>query len=272
MRRPALLLAVLLTVPTPVAGKTARNSAAIMQACASREPARSVEACSKFLTRKKLAKSIRAQALMHRGAAYLRKGNLVKALSDAEAAVRLTHDDADAYYLRASVLRKKNEMGRALADYALALTLRPHFPDLLNDRALVLIDAKDNPGALADLDRAISLEPGHLIARKNRARPLEITWRNEESCSGSRRRAARKTGRCSAPSAADQLPSRRRGDRPVHARTLTKQKSLSPKTQRTGSQAPNYIASSTNACVPSQISKGPQRSIQNPAHRSQGWP
>ncbi len=74
----------------------------------------------------------------HRGFAYFRKGDLDRALSDLEDAIRLNPKYALAYATRGMVFEKKGELPRAQADFNQALSLQTDLSEAIAGRDRVL--------------------------------------------------------------------------------------------------------------------------------------
>ena len=68
----------------------------------------------------------RAAAFNNRGVAYADEGDLNRAITDFNEAIRLDPEDAYAFNNRGNASYKKGEYDRAIADYEAALMLDPH--------------------------------------------------------------------------------------------------------------------------------------------------
>ena len=94
-----------------------------------------------------------------RGQARLARGELVNALSDLDAAIRLDPKNADEHLTRARILLAQKQPGAALGDLDKALSLNPKNLDALLLRARLRYGEKDEAGAAADLAAAQKLAP-----------------------------------------------------------------------------------------------------------------
>ena len=103
-----------------------------------------------------------------RGGAYVDKGELDKAMLDAEEAVRLAANYFRGYQVRGRVYRQRKQFDRALNEYNKALSLAPDFSQLYNNRGNVFSDKGEQRRAIQDYTEAIRREPQLADAYVNR--------------------------------------------------------------------------------------------------------
>jgi Tfp pilus assembly protein PilF len=103
-----------------------------------------------------------------RGGAYADKGDLDKAMADAETAVRLAPQYFRGYQVRGRVCRLRKQFDRALQEFNLALKLAPRFAQLYNNRGNLFGDKRELRRAIQDYNEAIRLAPGVMDGYVNR--------------------------------------------------------------------------------------------------------
>ena len=94
-----------------------------------------------------------------RGGAYVDKGDLIKAIADAEAAVRLAPNYFRGYQVRGRVFRHRKQFDRALSEFNTALKLAPDFAQLYNNRGNLFSDKSQHQRAIQDFSEAIRRAP-----------------------------------------------------------------------------------------------------------------
>jgi tetratricopeptide (TPR) repeat protein len=109
-----------------------------------------------------------AQALNNRGFAHYRKGELGKALTDFDLAIRMAPRLADAYNNRGNVWQRKGDPKKALLDFNQAIKLIPRHSAAFNNRANLHQAQGELAEAIADYSQSIALEPAKAIAFANR--------------------------------------------------------------------------------------------------------
>jgi tetratricopeptide (TPR) repeat protein len=109
----------------------------------------SIKGCTAFLGREGQAAPSRARAYTNRGAAYLAKGELDRAIADYNHAIELDPKFAIAYNGRGSAYKDRGDLDRAIADYNRAIELDPKYADAYNSRGIAF-EAK------SDMDKAIA--------------------------------------------------------------------------------------------------------------------
>lgn len=117
-------------------------------------------------------------ALQYRASAYLRKGELDKAIADLTDAIHVKPDYAAAYAIRAKAYLQMGKKDMALEDYNQAIGCASNIPTAYYERGNLQgemareLQAAGQPekaqllyeGAISDLNRAIELKPGYAEA------------------------------------------------------------------------------------------------------------
>ena len=107
-------------------------------------------------------------ALVNRGIAYRRNGDVDRAIQDYETAIRLNPGAADAFNNRGNAFRAKEEFNLAIRDYNEAIRLNPHYAHAFNNRGIIFLDMGDADRAILDFDRAIAEDESYANAFRNR--------------------------------------------------------------------------------------------------------
>jgi tetratricopeptide (TPR) repeat protein len=108
-----------------------------------------------------------AKAYNNRGLAYEKKGELEKAIADYNEAIRLNPDFAAAYNHRGNVYQKKGDLEKAIRDYDEAIRLNPNFAVAYNNRGIAYENKGELEKAIMDFDQAIRLDPNFADAYNN---------------------------------------------------------------------------------------------------------
>lgn len=103
-------------------------------------------------------------ALRMRGAAYLDKKELDKALRDFDACIALDPADAGAHNDRGLAWKDKKEYDKAIADYGEALRINPKHVVARVNRGLAWRLKNDYDTAIADYDEVVRLDPRYAMA------------------------------------------------------------------------------------------------------------
>jgi serine/threonine-protein kinase len=106
--------------------------------------------------------------IAHRGSAKESLGYHQEAIDDLSLAIKLSPDDADAYYNRGIAKYELNDFPGAVADYTAAIKLDPNDARAYYNRGVVKIMLNDFQGAIADSTATIKLNPDHADAYYNR--------------------------------------------------------------------------------------------------------
>jgi len=120
---------------------------------------RRIEVCTRAIESGTLTQEKLAATLGARGAAYLRKGDLDRAIADDDAALRLSPDDADALLNRAMAHGEKGDYPAAITDFKAVIERDPQSVPAYNGRCYTLALMGDAAHALDDCNRALALEP-----------------------------------------------------------------------------------------------------------------
>jgi tetratricopeptide (TPR) repeat protein len=124
-------------------------------------------------------RDVAALSRVHRTRAVLLSAlNDPSSEAEANRAIELAPESADAYLVRARVRRRSGDRRTALADVESALALVPGDPRLLELRAVLKTESGNPEGALIDLDRAI-LQGAPGTVRVPRALALMALGRDE---------------------------------------------------------------------------------------------
>jgi len=102
------------------------DSAPCLAAVTSREDERIIVGCVGLIDNDKAAKIDRIKAAIARAAAYERKEQIDRAISDYDLALRLDPSLADTFNARGELWRKKGDRPRALNDFGTAVRLNPN--------------------------------------------------------------------------------------------------------------------------------------------------
>jgi tetratricopeptide (TPR) repeat protein len=132
-----------------------------------------IAACSRALAGK-LNTQQRAGALAWRATYLSRKGDIDRALADADARLRLMPVDANAFQSRASLWLVKRDYDRAIRDADEAVRLNPKDPENWNTRGFARQEAKDFDGAIADYTAALRINPKAAGIYSNRGNALQL--------------------------------------------------------------------------------------------------
>jgi tetratricopeptide (TPR) repeat protein len=133
------------------------------QCLADTSPA-AVEACTAII----LLDPHNDGALVNRGIAYRRLGDLDRAIRDYSEAIRLNPHAADAFNNRGNAYRDLDDLDRALRDYDEAVRLDPHYAHALNNRGIIFLEMGNIGRAIADFNSAIGQDVSYANAFRNR--------------------------------------------------------------------------------------------------------
>ena len=110
--------------------------------------------------------------LYYRGLAFLRTGDLDRAIEDLRGVVAYGSDPqmvVDAHYNLGLALERQDRLEEAVEAYAAAIEMNPGMEVAYCNRGGLLNRLGRYEEALADLDRAVELDPADALARWNRA-------------------------------------------------------------------------------------------------------
>jgi tetratricopeptide (TPR) repeat protein len=100
---------------------------------------------------------------------YYNMGQVDKAATDADAAVRQFPEDGDAYNIRSWVRRQRGDVDGAITDAEKAVSLRPDDANFLDKRGAAYLAKGRNADAVADFDKAIAVSPEETSYYRQRA-------------------------------------------------------------------------------------------------------
>jgi len=106
--------------------------------------------------------AITSAELVHLGNVAGRQEKYKEAVEDYTKAIKMNHDDADAFYNRGYVLIKLGKYNRAVKDLDRAITLEPEFAAAYHIRGIAFFDKKKYHEAVMDYTKAIALEPDNI--------------------------------------------------------------------------------------------------------------
>lgn len=125
---------------------------------------KSIEACTSII----ILDPKNDGALVNRGIAYRRAGDLTRAINDFTEAIRLNPNAADAFNNRGNAYRAMYQTGPAFEDYNEAIRLNAQYAHAYNNRGIMFLDRGDFELAIADFDKAISEDASYANAYRNR--------------------------------------------------------------------------------------------------------
>jgi tetratricopeptide (TPR) repeat protein len=99
------------------------------------------------------------RAHVSRGAVWLSKGELEKAIDDCNEAIKLDPTQAKAYYVRAKVAFQNGNFGNAIKDCTEAIRLDPTYADAYCGRGATLATNGELDNAIKDYTEAITIDP-----------------------------------------------------------------------------------------------------------------
>ncbi|MGZ5873358.1 MAG: tetratricopeptide repeat protein [Bradyrhizobium sp.] len=104
------------------------DSAPCVAALTANDDDKILASCGILIDNEKAPKPDRVKALIARAAAYERKDQIDRAISDYDTALRLDPTLADIFNARGELWRKKGDRPRAVADFGAAIKLNPNHP------------------------------------------------------------------------------------------------------------------------------------------------
>jgi tetratricopeptide (TPR) repeat protein len=117
-----------------------------------------IAACTRAIASGRLQGNDLAVKYMNRGVAYKDKGELDRATSDLDEAIRLNPNFADAYRNRGITYSDKGDFDHAIADLDEAVGIAPEFAGLYVGRGAIYGLKEDYDHAISDLNEAIRLD------------------------------------------------------------------------------------------------------------------
>jgi tetratricopeptide (TPR) repeat protein len=152
----------------------ATETADVLKKIANGEYAAIVSKSTEALQSGKLGDAERAAVLSDRAGAYSALGRYAPALEDANAAIRLKPDLAEAYFQRANASFLRSDFGKAaaqasVADLTTAIRLKPDYEKAYRLRGSLYELLERSDEELADYDSAIRVAPNSAAAYVERA-------------------------------------------------------------------------------------------------------
>ncbi|MEM4781989.1 MAG: tetratricopeptide repeat protein [Halalkalicoccus sp.] len=119
------------------------------------------------------------RVLCLRSRAYLAAGRCERALEDADRAIEIDPENADAHIDRGNVFAERGDYGAATEAYDRAVEIDPENARAYHNRASAYVTFGDAGRVMADYDRAIELEPEDSTVHYKRANALALAGRHE---------------------------------------------------------------------------------------------
>jgi tetratricopeptide (TPR) repeat protein len=98
-----------------------------------------------------------AASYLERGAAWMAKGEIERAIADYDLAITFDPRSAPAYYNRAVARENKGDLAWAVSDYDQAIRLNPRYADAYINRVIVRCKPGEFDAAINDFSRAIRM-------------------------------------------------------------------------------------------------------------------
>src|SRR6266536_5107240 len=127
-----------------------------------------IAACSRLITSGDIRDRNLVTTYLWRALHLREAGELDRAISDYDSAIRLDPSRSSAYHERGSVFHTKGDYQRAIADYSEAIRLDTRNANAFNNRALAYRKLGDLDRAIRDYDASIRVEPNNPRAYGNR--------------------------------------------------------------------------------------------------------
>jgi tetratricopeptide (TPR) repeat protein len=103
-------------------------------------------------------------AHVQQGAVYLGKGELDRAITEFNEAIRIRPDLAEAYCCRGTAYGEKGDWDKAIADHTESLRLNPNYLAAYGNRGIAYEQKGEWDKAIADFNEAIRLNPAGALA------------------------------------------------------------------------------------------------------------
>jgi tetratricopeptide (TPR) repeat protein len=114
-----------------------------------------------------------AAAYVHRGMAYIRKGDYDRAIQDFTKAIELDPKAGSTYGKRGAALLEKGMYEEAIRDLTKAIELYPRFAQAYLNRGNIYLHKGNYTQAVRDFTAAIEIHPGYAKAYHGRARAYQ---------------------------------------------------------------------------------------------------
>jgi protein O-mannosyl-transferase len=110
-----------------------------------------------------------AEPLNNRGVIYKQEGDIQKALSDYNQAIKINPDYADSYYNRGNLYWQQGNLTQALSDYGRVIKINPRYVQAYNNRGVIYYRQGNLIQSVSDCSRAIEINVNYWPAYYNRA-------------------------------------------------------------------------------------------------------
>jgi tetratricopeptide (TPR) repeat protein len=155
-----ILLVIMVIAPVAIQANTQSQKENDLDVCKdSRDPQRSIAACSSIIAASKKSDVQVAEIFMHRGSAYFYQGDYDRAIADYDSALQLRPDFSKVFDGRGLAYERKGDHDRAFQDFDQAIRLDPNFSEAYHHRGRAHQGKNEFVQALQDFDQAIRLDP-----------------------------------------------------------------------------------------------------------------
>ena len=154
-----LVAAIALSGAAPAIAQDADHADPDATACADKNGAEEIAACTAWMQSGKLDDAETAKALFIRGYAYFGQKDFPRAIADFTQVIRLTPKDANAFMGRANAYITEGDFVRAIADYDDVIRLDATMLYAFNNRAWAYYRLTKYARAVADYDEVIRRDP-----------------------------------------------------------------------------------------------------------------
>jgi tetratricopeptide (TPR) repeat protein len=128
-----------------------------------------IQGCTQVIEQGGFSSRLKVWAVFVRANAHVDQGDLARAITDYDEAIRLNPQYANALYYRGHVHFIQGDFARAIADYDEAIRLNPQYSEAYNGRCWTrAVSGTDLAAGRADCDTALTLsnnEPNYLDSR-----------------------------------------------------------------------------------------------------------
>lgn len=163
-----LILAVLALNGAWTSVAEAQDLSQARAACAGSEPTCSlvqqVAACTALIDAGDATSGNLAGLLDNRGMALAQQHEYGRALADFDEAIRLSPDNATAFYNRGRAHTGQKQYTQAISDFDEAIRLKPDFAAAFSNRGIVYGELNQNSRVIADFDEAVRIKPNDASA------------------------------------------------------------------------------------------------------------
>jgi tetratricopeptide (TPR) repeat protein len=127
-----------------------------------------IAGCTAVIAAESARTKDRAGAYLIRGADYLTRNEMDRAIADFSELIRIDSKSSAAFINRGEAYRRKGELDLAIADLDRAIAIKRRSPSAWFNRGITYSDKGDYGSALADYNQAIALNPKFALAYFNR--------------------------------------------------------------------------------------------------------